>query len=137
MLMRFDPFNDIDRITKEFWGSPRATPVPVDAYRLEDRFFIHLDLPGFDEDSIEITVERNELTVKAERSWTPEEGASLVMAERPHGTVTRRFILGDSLDADHVEAGYDRGVLTVTIPVAEQSKPRKVAIGVGDRMLTG
>ncbi len=137
MLMRFDPFNDLDRFTREFWGDARQHSVPVDAYRLDDRFFIHLDLPGFNQDSIDITVERNELTVKAERSWAPQDGASMLITERPQGTVTRRFMLGDSLDADRVEAGYDHGVLTITIPVAEESKPRKVTVGAGDRMLAG
>jgi HSP20 family protein len=136
MLMRFDPFADLDRFSKEVWGS-RTSVVPVDAYRLDDRFFLHLDLPGFDPDSIDLTVERNELTVKAERSWKPAEGATVLINERPQGTVTRRFMLGDNLDTDHIEAGYDHGVLTVVIPVAEQSKPRKISVGAGDRMLAG
>ncbi len=137
MLMRFDPFADLDRFSKEVWGSTRASVMPVDAYRLGDRFFIHLDLPGFDNESIDVTVERTELVVKAERNWKPEEGAQILINERPQGSVTRRFMLGDSLDADRIEAGYDHGVLTIVIPVAEESKPKKISVGVADRMLAG
>lgn len=135
MFMRFDPFADLDRFSRDVWGV-KGSIMPVDAYRQDDRFFIHLDLPGVDPDSIDVTVERNELTVSATREWKPEEGAEVIINERPQGSITRRFSLGENLDTDKIEAGYDHGVLTLVIPLAEQSKPRKVTVGAGDRMLT-
>ncbi len=135
MFMRFDPFADLDRFSRDVWGV-KGSIMPVDAYRQGDRFLIHLDLPGVDPDSIDVTVERNELTVSATREWKPEEGAEILINERPQGSITRRFSLGDNLDTDKIEAGYDHGVLTLVVPLAEQSKPRKVTVGAGDRMLT-
>lgn len=135
MFMRFDPFADLDRFSRDVWGV-KGSIMPVDAYRQGDRFFIHLDLPGVDPDSIDVTVERNELTVSATREWKTEEGAEVIINERPQGSITRRFSLGENLDTDKIEAGYDHGVLTLVIPLAEQSKPRKVTVGAGDRMLT-
>ena len=134
MLMRFDPFAEFDRLTQSL---NRPSSMPVDAYRQGDRFFLHLDIPGVDPDGIDITVEKNSLTVTAERSWKPAEDATVVMSERPQGTFTRRFMLGEGLDPDRIEAGYDHGVLSISIPVAEQAKPRKVLIGAADKALAG
>ena len=89
-----------------------------------------------DPDSIDLTVEKNTLTVTAERSWAPAEDATIVVNERPQGTFSRQFFLGENLDVDGIEAGYDHGVLTITIPVAEQAKPRKITVGAGDKALT-
>lgn len=130
MLMRFDPFRDLDRLTEQVWGATR-TSMPMDAYRKDDQFLVHFDLPGVDPGSIDLTVERNVLTVSAKREWQHDEGVELVAAERPQGTYTRQLFLGDNLDADHIEASYDNGVLTVRIPVADQAKPRKVEITSG------
>src|SRR5215217_8124324 len=105
MLVRYDPFRELDRMTDQ---------------HLELRF----DLPGVTPDSIDVTVERNVLTVRAERSWSPTEGDEILAQERPQGSVTRQVMLGEALDADRLEANYDAGVLTLTIPVAEQAKPR-------------
>ena len=131
MLMRFDPFRELDR-----WASQglagRTSPMPMDAYRDGDRFTIHFDLPGVDARSIDLTVEKNVLTVSAERNWTHGEGQQVVVSERPQGSFTRQLFLGDSLDPDRIEASYDNGVLTVKIPVAESAKPRKVEIGSGN-----
>ncbi len=134
MLMRFDPFAEFDRLSREV--SSRQTWMPADGYRSGDRFFLHLDLPGVDSDSIDLTVEKNTLTVTAERSWKPVDDATIVVNERPQGTFSRQFFLGENLDTDGIEAGYDHGVLTITIPVAEQAKPRKIVIGAGDKALT-
>jgi HSP20 family protein len=101
----------------------------MDAYRHGDKFFVHLDLPGVDPDSIDLTVEKNVLSVRAERSWRPAEGDEVVVSERPRGVFSRQLFLGDTLDTNRIEAGYDHGVLTITIPVAEQAKPRRVEIG--------
>ena len=130
MLMRFDPFRELDRLTQRGWNGA-ASVMPLDAYRRGDHFYVHLDLPGVDPESIELTVEKNVLTVKAERSWQPAEGDEVVGCERPQGSFTRQLFLGDTLDTDNIEASYDHGVLTVSIPVAEAAKPRKVAISNG------
>jgi len=133
MLMRFDPFRDFDRLTQEALGtSNRPAFMPMDAYRQGDQFVVHFDLPGMDPSSIELTVEKNVLTVSAERRWDAQD-QEFIANERPQGTSSRQLFLGDTLDADHVKAGYDRGVLTVTIPVAEQAKPRKIEITTGDQ----
>ena len=93
-------------------------------------------LPGVDQDSIDLEVEKNTLTITAERKWENGEGTTVILSERPQGTFSRQFFLGEGLDADKIEAGYDAGVLTISIPVAEQAKPRKISIGVNDRVLT-
>jgi HSP20 family protein len=129
-VLRFDPFRDFDRLVAQqiagLGGAPRS--VPMDAYRHGEEFLIHLDLPGVDPDAIELTVEQNVLTIKAERRFEPEEGDELVITERPQGTFTRQLLLGESLDTDRLEADYDQGVLTLRIPVAETAKPRRVEI---------
>jgi HSP20 family protein len=127
MLMRFDPFRDLDRMSQELLGSAR-TSMPMDAYRQGDAFWVTFDLPGVDPSSIEVTVEQNVLTVRAERSWRPAEGVEVVSQERPQGRFSRQLFLGEALDTEHISANYDRGVLTLTIPVAERAKPRRVEI---------
>jgi HSP20 family protein len=99
----------------------------MDAWRNGDTFLVEFDLPGVSQDSIDIDVERNVVTVKAERP-APDSGAELLAAERPRGVFSRQLVLGDNLDTDRIEAGYDAGVLTLKIPVAEQAKPRKIEI---------
>lgn len=136
MLMRFDPIRELDR-----WGVPagtlqRPSVMPLDAYRRGDHFVVHLDLPGVDQESIELTVEKNVLTVTAQRSWSPEEGDQVLVSERPQGHYSRQLFLGDTLAPEGVEAHYDQGVLTVTIPVAESAKPRKVQITSGSQRET-
>ncbi|MGA7096243.1 MAG: Hsp20/alpha crystallin family protein [Acidimicrobiia bacterium] len=129
MLMRSDPFGDLDRLTRQVWGSNRFSFMPVDAYRKDDRFWLHIDLPGVDPESIDLTMERDTLTVSATREWQREEGMQVLLNERPEGAFSRQFFLGEGLDSDHIEAGYDHGVLTVPIPVAETAKPRKIEVG--------
>ncbi|SCL72577.1 Hsp20/alpha crystallin family protein [Micromonospora peucetia] len=129
MLMRTDPFREIDRITEQFFGTAaRPAVMPLDAYRDGDWFHAVLDLPGVDPDSIDCTVERNVLTVRAERRRPAGDNVELVAAERPMGTFTRRLFLGDTLDTDRLEAGYDNGVLTLRIPVAQRARPRRVTV---------
>jgi HSP20 family protein len=103
----------------------------MDAYRQGDNFVVHFDVPGVERSSIELTVEKNVLTVSAQRQWQPTEDQQIVASERPQGSFSRQLFLGEGLDADGVQASYDQGVLTLTIPVAEQAKPRKVAITIG------
>jgi HSP20 family protein len=135
MLMRFDPFAELDRLTRENFGN-RPAVMPMDAYRHGEHFVVRFDLPGADPETIDLTVEKNVLTVRAERSWAPEPGDEVVVAERPQGTFTRQLFLGETLDADHIEARYDHGVLNLTIPVAEKAKPRKVAVTSGSSTAT-
>lgn len=130
MLMRFDPFRELDRLTQVFGGRTAAV-MPMDAYRQGERFVVHFDLPGVDPDSIELTLEKNVLTVSAQRQWQRGEDQEVLVSERPQGSFTRQLFLGESLNADGIEADYDGGVLTVTIPVAEQARPRKVEITSG------
>lgn len=129
MLMRFDPFADFDRISRQAWGNQRSTYMPADAYRLGDRFYVHVDLPGVDPDSIDVEIEKNSLTITAERRWDREgEDMQVLLNERPAGSYSRQFFLGEGLDTENIEAGYDHGVLTVAIPVAETAKARKIEV---------
>ena len=134
MLMRFDPFRDLDRLTQNLWGSDvrRVNGVPMDAYRKGSEFVVHFDVPGINPDSIELTVEKNVLTVSAERTrhWG-DEAEEVVVAERPVGSFSRQLFLGETLDAERIVASCDNGVLTLRIPVAEAAKPRKVEINAG------
>ena len=136
MLMRFDPFREFDRLTQDRWSGGRMPVMPMDAYRQDDHFVVHFDLPGVDAESIDLTVEKNVLTVSAERRWQPGDGAEVVATERPQGSFSRQLFLGDGLDPERIDAQYDNGVLTVTIPVAEQAKPRKIEIGSGNGQAT-
>jgi HSP20 family protein len=133
MLMRFDPFRDFDRFTQALTsqGAGRLASMPMDAYREGDNFIVEFDLPGVDPGSIDLTVEKNALTVRAQRSWEPKESQEVLISERPQGTFSRQLFLGEGLDADKIQASYNNGVLRLTIPVAEQAKPRKVQITAG------
>ncbi|GHE25328.1 hypothetical protein GCM10018781_76650 [Kitasatospora indigofera] len=133
MLMRTDPFRELDRLTQQFLSTTgtwsRPTPMPLDAYRTGDEYVICFDLPGVDPEAIDIDVERNMLTVKAERRPRREgEGVTWEMSERPLGVFSRQVMLSDTLDPEGISADYDAGVLTLRIPVAEKAKPRKIAI---------
>jgi HSP20 family protein len=134
MLMRTDPFRELDRLTQQFFGNPpgtwsRPTAMPMDAYRAGDEFVVAFDLPGVSPDAIDLDVERNVLTVKAERRPTaPGDNVEMHVAERPLGVFSRQLFLGDTLDVENIQASYENGVLTLRIPVAEQAKPRKISI---------
>jgi HSP20 family protein len=132
MLMRTDPFRDFDRLAEAVWGT-RARPaaMPMTAYREDGTFVVHLDLPGVSLDSIDLTVEQNVLTVHAERKPPVADSAERVVDERGYGVFSRQLFLGETLDADQLTATYDAGVLTLTIPIAEKAKPRKVEISAG------
>jgi HSP20 family protein len=129
MLMRTDPFRDLDRLTNAVLGSAaRPSVLPMDAYRDQSTFVVQLEIPGVDPQSIDLTVEQNVLTVHAERKPTFGQESERVVGERTYGVFSRQLFLGDTLDADHLTADYDAGVLTIKIPVAEQAKPRKISI---------
>ena len=128
MLMRTDPFRDLDRLTEQLMGTAsRPTLMAMDAWREGDEFVVEFDLPGIEPDSVDLDVERNVLTIRAERP-APNGERELIAAERPRGVFSRQLILGDNLDTENVGASYSSGVLTVRIPVAEQAKPRKIQI---------
>ncbi len=131
MLMRSDPFSDLDRLTQQLWeNAVRPSAMPLDAYREGDYFIAEFDLPGVNPESIDITVEKNMLSVHAERPRVETAGkdVEIISSERLYGTFTRQLFLGETLDTDHIEAEYIDGVLKVRIPIAETSKPRKVHI---------
>lgn len=131
MLMRTDPFRELDRITQQVFGSTgtaaRPSVMPMDAWREGDTFRVEFDLPGIDSDSIDIDVERNVVTIRAERPMR-DENLEMVASERPRGVFSRQLVLGENLDTEHITADYNTGVLTLVIPVAEAAKPRKIEI---------
>jgi HSP20 family protein len=128
VLMRFDPFREFDRLFDQTWGNARQASMPMDAYRHGDSFVVHFDLPGVDPSSIDLSIEQNVLTISAERHWQAVEGDEVVATERRQGTFTRQLFLGDTLDAGGIHASYEAGVLTLTIPVSEQAKPRRIQV---------
>ncbi|MCW2134937.1 Hsp20/alpha crystallin family protein [Arthrobacter sp. VKM Ac-2550] len=133
MLMRTDPFRELDRLTQQVFGSQaRPAAMPMDAWREGDEFVVELDLPGVDPATIDLDVERNVLTVAAERKSRLDDEKEVVAAERPSGTFSRQLVLGDTLDTDKVTANYDAGVLALRIPIREQAKPRKIEINSSD-----
>ena len=130
MLMRTDPFRELERVAQQAagtWSKPSA--MPMDAYRAGDEFVVSFDLPGVDPDAIEVDIERNVLTVKAERRPLPSgEDVQMQVCERSLGVFSRQLFLGDSLDTGRLAAGYEAGVLTLRIPVAEKAKPRRITV---------
>ena len=135
MLMRTDPFRELDRIAQAFNAAPgtwsRPATMPMDAYREGDEFVCCFDLPGVSAESIEIDVERNVRTVKAERR--PHTAtAEMQVSERPLGVFSRQLFLGEALDTERIAADYDAGVLTLRIPVAEKAKPRRITVSAAD-----
>ena len=136
-MLRFDPFRDLDRITEQLLGvqsgSARAPRfMPMDLYRSGDHYVLHADLPGIDPGSVDVSVENNVLTIAAERSERTEEGVQWIASERFAGRYLRQLSLGDGIDSEKIAATYANGVLTVTLPVAERAKPRKVSIAMDD-----
>ncbi|OII65010.1 heat-shock protein Hsp20 [Streptomyces sp. CC53] len=134
MLMRTDPFRELDRLTQRLLDAPsgtwsRPSAMPMDAFRDGEQYVIAFDIPGVQPDAIDIDVERNMLTVKAERRPAPTgDEVQMELAERPQGVFSRQVMLADTLDTEHISADYEAGVLTLRIPIAERAKPRKVAV---------
>ena len=130
MLMRTDPFREFDRLAQQLVGAgttSRPAVMPMDAWREGDTFVLEFDLPGVRPETIDIDVERNVLTVKAERPPVNGDWEKLA-SERPTGLFSRQLVLGDNLDLEKVDANYDAGVLRLTVPVAERAKPRKIEV---------
>lgn len=131
-MIRFaDPFEDLDRMMERFAGRTRGGVMPMDAFETGGVYTLRFDLPGVDPDHVDLTVEGNVLTVTAERKWEDTDGVTWLLRERPTGSHSRQVRLGERLDASNVTAGYDHGVLTVTIPMREEAKPHRVAITSG------
>lgn len=132
-LLRYDPFRELDRLSRQFLAPvrPSWSLLPMDAWREGDRLVARFDLPGVDPESIDVSVDRNVLTVKAERSWSPAASDEVSVQERFQGRFSRRLALSENLEIDKVEARYDAGVLTLWIPVAEKARARKVTVSVG------
>ena len=133
MLMRTDPFRELDRLAQQALGSTgswtRPTAMPMDAYRQGDTYVVAFDLPGVSADAIELDVERNTLTVRAERRpQADDDSVEMQVSERPLGVFSRQLFLGDTLDTDNIDASYEAGVLTLRIPIAETAKPRRIEI---------
>ncbi|MDQ1356727.1 MAG: hypothetical protein QOJ52_2698 [Acidimicrobiaceae bacterium] len=128
MLMRFDPFRELDRLTELQNRSLPTSMLAMDAYRRGHEFVVQFDLPGADPSSIELSVEKNVLTVRAERTAAQGDVDEVIVTERRYGNFTRQLFLGESLDTDQIKASYDNGVLTVTIPVAEKAKARQIQV---------
>jgi HSP20 family protein len=129
MLVRTDPFRQFDRLAEQVFGTvARPAAMPMDAWRDGHEFVVEFDLPGIEPETIDLDVERNVLTVRAERHPSTGPEVELVASERPRGVFSRQVILGDTLDPERIEAAYTAGVLRLTIPVAEKAKPRKIAI---------
>lgn len=128
MLMRTDPFRDLDRFTQQVFGTAaRPAAMPMDAWREGEEFIVEFDLPGINENSLDLDIERNVVTVRAERPAV-DPSREMLAAERPRGVFSRQLVLGDNLDTEKINASYDGGVLRLRIPVAEKAKPRKISI---------
>jgi HSP20 family protein len=135
-VLRYDPFREFDRLAEMLGGRSELTGsrgFPMDAYRRGDRFFVHLDLPGVDPGSIELTCEQNVLTVQVERRFQEQEDDQVIVSERPQGVFRRQLFLSEGLDQDRISANYENGVLTLEIPVAEQAQPRRIQVGGSER----
>lgn len=128
MLMRTDPFRELDRFTQQVFGTAaRPAVMPMDAWRDGENFVVEFDLPGVDADSLDIDIERNVVTVRAERPAV-DPNREMLATERPRGVFSRQLVLGENLDTDKIEASYREGVLRLCIPVAEKAKPRKISV---------
>jgi len=137
MLMRTDPFRELDRVAEQVFGTQaRPAAMPIDAYRRGEEFVVQFDLPGVDTSSIDLVVERNVLTVHAERARSAGDDVELLIGERPHGTFSRQLFLAETLDSDRLSAEYRDGVLTLRVPVKEQAKPRRVRVTSGESHAT-
>jgi len=128
MLMRFETYPEFDRLRGQGAAQGALSAIPMDAYSDGDQLIVNLDVPGVDPGALEVTVERNVLTVSARRTWKHDHGQEIVVAERPQGSFSRQLFLGEHLDPDRVQAHYDQGVLTIAVPVAQHAKPRKVEV---------
>jgi len=137
MAMSFDPFSELDRLTGNLLQfRPGARFMPVDLYRDDEQYVLSADLPGIDPGSVDVDVDGQLLTIRAERTAGLHESVKWLSQERPFGSYLRQFSLGDGVDAERISASYDNGVLTVIIPAAERAKPRKIQIAAGEKLFS-
>ncbi|WP_214369460.1 Hsp20/alpha crystallin family protein [Pseudonocardia sp. H11422] len=133
-LMRFDPFTGFERLTQQMMGERQGPrPIPMSAFRRGDQVLAYFDLPGVRPEDVDITIERNVVTIRTERRPAYQEGDEVIVDERPYGVFTRQVFLGDSLDLEKMTADYVRGELCLTIPVSEKAKPRRIELQAGDQ----
>lgn len=132
-MLRFDPFSDIDSLAKTLLGAdvgasrvPRF--MPMDLYRVNDHYVLNADLPGVDPGTVDVSVDHGTLTLSATRTSSSDENMQWLASERFAGTYRRQLSLGENIDADKISATYNNGVLSVTIPIAEQAKPRRIEV---------
>lgn len=140
-MLRFDPFRDLDRLTEQLLGTPAGTAraprfMPMDLFKQGETYVLKADLPGVDPGSVDVNVDNGTLTIRAERSLEPNGGVDWISSERFTGTYLRQLSLGDGVDAENISADYANGVLTVTIPVAERAKPRRIQVAAADQAST-
>ncbi|MEV4621890.1 HSP20 family small heat-shock protein [Asanoa sp. NPDC049573] len=136
--LRFDPFRDFDRLAAEVLGTARTPSLmPMDCLRTGEAFVCRFDQPGIDPESLDVSAENDTLTVRAERHREDPEDSTYLVSERPSGVYSRQLVLGDGLDVEQIRADYRDGVLTLTIPVAERAKPRKIEINRGESTAVG
>jgi HSP20 family protein len=134
VVLRFDPFRDVDRLAEQLLGSQRTPRVmPMDLFRSGDHYVLACDLPGVDPGSVDISVDGGVLSIRAERTPRSDEHAQWLAQERPSGTFLRQLSLGEGLDQDKISATYENGVLTVTLPVAEKARPKRIQVGTADQ----
>lgn len=126
---RVDPFREMDRLLTQVLASDRAAAtMPMDLYRDGDHYVLHVDLPGADPGTIDVNVEDRTLTIRAERTPRTEHDVQWLAKERPVGTYARQLTVGRGLALDRISATYADGVLTLTVPVAEDAKPRRIEV---------
>ena len=138
MVLSFDRFRDFDRLANEMFGNvggAATVAMPMDLYRSGDHFVLHCDLAGVDPESVDINVDGRVLTIRAERTARTDTDVQWLRRERAIGTFERRLSMGDGLDLDRITATWQQGVLTLTIPVAERAKPRRIQINSDDEQV--
>jgi HSP20 family protein len=134
MTARFDPFQELERVSQAVFGSRQGPRVmPMDLYREGDHYILNADLPGLDPGSVDIDVDGQLLTIRAQRTLKESEGTKWLLKEREGGSFLRQLTLGQDIDIDNIAAHYDNGVLSVTIPVSEATRRRKIEVAPGHR----
>lgn len=138
MSISFDPFHHLDELREQVVSGGR-TPrsFPMDAYRRGDEFFVHLDLPGVQPETVDVSVENQVLTITSERRFEQRQGDEFIVSERPQGRFSRQLRLGSTIDTEKIEASYEDGVLTLTLPVSQRARPRQIQIGRGGSTESG
>lgn len=133
-----DPFRDLDRLATALFDTTRRGPrrMPMDLYRDGDHYVLTADLPGIDPGSVDIDVDGQLLTIRAERTVPSGEDVKWITREREGASFLRQLSLGQGVDTERISASYANGVLSVTIPVSEKAKPRKVAVETADTART-